>query len=245
MSFNKKAILILFSSMLVASLSVPIMANADETSTYPLNTAYSASDTQTYFFDENFDTDISTSAKTLRVSLDISNYDVTSGYGLKFLVNNDEDSDYFYFLTISTNSWAEAETVNHIEPEGNGTYTLEFDLSKYNSIDNIKGDLWQGTVSLNGLELLDADSKVIKSFGEIKTPTVGRFVEGKGKVSETTTKVTTTATISTTTESKSVTTSIVESKTREGFSFWYLGIPVAIIGLGLIVLAIIFTKKMK
>ncbi len=233
-------------------MSSVLPAFADNTElTYEIGKEITAvNDADTYFFDESFGSEIAVNAMKLIVSVTIADFNVNGGFGLKFIINNNTNSDDFYFLTMNTNLWASTETRNPIEAESKGTYTLEFDLSEMGQVASIQGDLWQGTVVLNGLQLLDEDNKELALYGNIIEPTVGYFKAGKGKIKNTTTaQSTTTQTTTTTTTAQNQTVSLVTTALSNndsvGFSFWWIAIPALCIGVILIVLAIVFTKKMK
>lgn len=224
----------------------------DNDLTYEIGKEVTAeNDADTYFFDESFGSDVAVNAMKLIVSVTVVDFNANGGFGLKFIINNNTDSDDFYFLTMDTNSWAYTDTNNPIETESKGTYTLEFDLSELGQVASIQGDLWQGTVILNGLKILDKNNKELDSYGNIIEPTVGYYKAGVGKVVQKTTAETTTTSEETTSEpeagseTSNAVTTIVSNNNASGISFWWIGIPVLIAGVILIVLAIVFTKKMK
>ena len=237
--------------MLLTVTALPAFADDDEL-TYKIGKEFTAvNDADTYFFDESFGSEIAVNAMKLIVSVTVVDFNANGGFGLKFIINNNPDSDDFYFLTMGTNSWAYNETKNPIEADKKGTYTLEFDLSKLGQVASIQGDLWQGTVILNGLKLLDKNGKELTSYGDIIEPTVGYYKAGVGKVANTTTAESSTTAVSTTTVSEtesqtvSIATTIVSRNNGLNFSFWWIGISALVLGVILIVLAIVFTKKMK
>lgn len=249
----KKSLCVL-ASMIVFTLSIvttSFSAFADNNElTYELGQKFTAeNNADTYFFDESFGSDVAVNAMKLVVSVTVSDFDSNGGFGLKFIINNNSDSDDFYFLTMNTNQWAYTDTKNPIEAEKKGTYTLEFDLSQLGQVASMQGILWQGTVVLNGLQLLDKDNEELESFGNIIESTVGYYKAGVGKVVQTTTAETTVPTTVSTTEATSETsaviTSVVTNQNGPGISFWWIAIPSLAIGVLLIVLAIVFTKKMK
>lgn len=250
----KKALCVIISAvtfMISLVISVfPVFAD-DNDLTYEIKKEFTAeNDADTYIFDESFDTEVAINAMKLIVSVTVVDFNANGGFGLKFIINNNSDSDDFYFLTMSTNQWAYTETKNPIEAEKKGTYTLEFDLSKLGQVASLQGDLWQGTAVLNGLKLLDKNNKELESFGNIIEPTVGYYKAGVGKVVQKTTAETTSASsVSSVTsagsQTSSVATSIVTNNNDSGISFWWFAVPSLIVGVFLIVLAIILTKKMK
>lgn len=251
---TKKALCALISSitfiMLLITSALPVFAD-DNDLTYEIGKEITAeNDADTYFFDESFGSDVAVNAMKLIVSVTVVDFNANGGFGLKFIINNNSDSDDFYFLTMDTNSWAYTDTKNPIEAEKKGTYTLEFDLSELGQVASIQGDLWQGTVILNGLKLLDKNNEEIDSYGNIIEPTVGYYKAGVGKVvQKTTAETTTTAAVTSATEAGSETstaaTTIISNNNASGISFWWIGIPALAVGVILIVLAIVFTKKMK
>ncbi len=254
MELKRKIYVVISTLILTVSLIVPTFSGfADDTElTYKIGKELTAqNDSDTYFFDESFGSEIAVNAMKLIASVTVSDFNANGGFGLKFIVNNNPNSDDFYFLTMSTNAWAYTETKDPIEVESKGTYTLEFDLSKMGQIASIQGDLWQGTMVLNGLQILDKDNKELVSYGNIIEPTVGYFKAGKGKVKKTTTVQQTTATqvTSTTTTSEnqtvSIATTVLENNGGNNFSFWWIAVPALGLGVILIVLAIVLTKKMK
>lgn len=229
----------------------PAFADDNEL-TYEIGKEFTAqNDADTYLFDESFGSDAAINAMKLIVSVTVVDFNANGGFGLKFIINNNSNSDDFYFLTMNTNQWAYTETKNPIEVEKKGTYTLEFDLSKLGQVATIQGDLWQGTAVLNGLKLMDKNNKELESFGNIIEPTVGYYKAGVGKVVQKTTAETTTTTTTTasatnaSSQAPSVATSIITNNNSSGISFWWFAIPSLAVGVFLIVLAIIFTKKMK
>ncbi len=231
-------------------ISVFSVFSEDSTTTYEIGEEFTAvNDADTYFFDESFGSDVAVNAMKLIVSVTIVDFNSNGGFGLKFIINNNSDSDDFYFLTMDTNQWAYDNTKNPIEAESKGTYTLEFDLSDLGQVATLQGDLWQGTVVLNGLQLLDKNNGELASFGNIIEPTVGYYKAGVGKVVQTTTSETTSEATSETSVSESSTatyaTTIISDNNSSGISFWWIAIPALAIGVVLIVLAIILTKKMK
>lgn len=234
-------------SLIVSSFSV--FSDNNELN-YELGKVFTAqNNADTYFFDENFGSDIAVNAMKLIVSVTVVDFDANGGFGLKFIINNNSSSDDFYFLTMNTNQWAYNQTKNPIETEKKGTYTLEFDLSQLGQVASIQGVLWQGSVELNGLKLLDKNNNELMSFGNIIEPTVGYYKAGVGKVVQKTTAETTAAQTTSVSEissqTSSVATSIMTNKSSSGFSFWWIAIPTLAAGIILIALAIIFTKKMK
>ncbi len=236
----------------ICLISPTLSGFADDTElTYKIGKEVTAeNDSDTYFFDESFGSEIAVNAMKLIASVTISDFNSNGGFGLKFIINNNPNSDDFYFLTMSTNAWAYTETKDPIEVKSKGTYTLEFDLSKLGQIASIQGDLWQGTMVLNGLQLLDKDNKELASYGSIIEPTVGYFKAGEGKIENTTTVQTTTTQVTSTTtnaqnQTVSIATTVLDNNGGNNFSFWWIAIPALGIGVILIVLAIVFTKKMK
>ena len=237
---------------LVLLITSVLPAYADDNNlTYEIGKEFTAeNDADTYFFDESFGSEIAVNAMKLIVSVTIADFNANGGFGLKFIINNNPDSDDFYFLTMNTNSWANTQTKDPIEANSKGTYTLEFDLSKLGQIASIQGDLWQGTVILNGLQILDSEGNDLITYGNIIEPTVGYYKAGVGKVSKTTTAKTTTTSTSVSTatsanQSVSIATTVISNNNSSGISFFWIGIPAAAVGLILIILAIVFTKKMK
>ena len=238
--------------IIMCLMSSALSCFADDTElTYEIGTEYTAvNDADTYFFDESFGSEVAVNAMKLIVSVTVVDFNANGGFGLKFIINNNPDSDDFYFLTMNTNSWASYETKDPIETESKGTYTLEFDLSNLGQIANIQGDLWQGTVVLNGLQILDADDKELISYGNIIEPTVGYYKAGEGKIKNTTTAQTTTtqsitSAATSANQTVSVATTVLSNNSGLGFSFWWIAIPALAVGFILIVLAIVLTKKMK
>ena len=249
----KSAVRVAISSIVIMLLITSVLPAAadDDNLTYEIGKEFTAeNDADTYFFDESFGSEIAVNAMKLIVSLTVVDFNANNGFGLKFIINNNSNSDDFYFLTMSTNSWAYSGTKNPIEADKKGTYTLEFDLSKLGQVASIQGDLWQGTVILNGLQILDESGKELTSYGNIIEPTVGYYKAGVGRVVNTTTaETTTTSALTTTTQADnqtvSIATTIVSNNNGSGISFFWIGIPAIAIGVILIVLAIVFTKKMK
>lgn len=240
---------IVFIMLLITSV-LPAFAD-DSNLTYEIGKEFTAeNDADTYFFDESFGSEIAVNAMKLIVSVTVADFNANNGFGLKFIINNNSNRDDFYFLTMNTNSWAYSGTKDPIEADAKGTYTLEFDLSKLGQVASIQGDLWQGTVILNGLQILDDKGKELATFGNIIEPTVGYYKAGVGKVVNTTTAKTTTTSASTTTttadnQTVSIATTIISNNSDSGISFFWIGIPTLAVGVILIVLAIVFTKKMK
>lgn len=250
----KRTIYVVISTLiLIVSLIIPTFSGfADDTElNYEIGKELTAqNDSDTYFFDESFGSEIAVNAMKLIASVTVSDFNSNGGFGLKFIVNNNPNSDDFYFLTMSTNAWAYTGTKDPIEVKSKGTYTLEFDLSKMGQIASIQGDLWQGTMVLNGLQILDKDNKELVSYGNIIEPTVGYFKAGKGKVKNTTTVQTTATQVTSTTttaenQTVSLATTVLENNGVNNLSFWWIAVPALGIGVILIVLAIVFTIKMK
>lgn len=239
--------------LIMCLISSALSGLADDTElNYKIGKKYTAeNNADTYFFDESFGSDVAVNAMKMIVSVTVVKFNSDGGFGLKFIINNNTNSDDFYFLTMNTNAWAASETRNPIEAESKGTYTLEFDLSELGQVASIQGDLWQGTVILNGIQILDKDNKEITSFGSITEPTVGYYKAGEGKIKNPTTAQTTTAASTVQATSSAETngtislTTALSNKGGSGFSFWWIAIPVLAAGVILIILAIVLTKKMK
>lgn len=238
----------------IINSALPVFSDDTELN-YEIGKEFTAvNDADTYLFDESFGSEVAINAMKLVVSVTVVDFNANGGFGLKFIINNNSNSDDFYFLTMDTNSWAYNETKDPIEVKKKGTYTLEFDLSELGQVATIQGDLWQGTAVLNGLQLLDKDDKELALYGSIIEPTVGYYKAGKGKikntvtVQSTTTQTSTDVQTSTTVQSSqtvSVGTTALSGSNGSGISFWWIGISVLGVGLILIVLAIVFTIKMK
>ncbi len=250
----KRTINVVISTLIltVCLISPTLSGFADDTElTYEIGKEFTAeNDSDTYFFDESFGSEIAVNAMKLIASVTISDFNANGGFGLKFIINNNPNSDDFYFLTMSTNAWAYTETKDPIEVKSKGTYTLEFDLSKLGQVASIKGDLWQGTMVLNGLQILGKNNKELVSYGNIIEPTVGYFKAGVGKIKNTTTAQSTTTQVTTTSttaqnQTVSIATTALENNSINNFSFWWIAVLALGIGVILIVLAIVFTKKMK
>ena len=252
----KKALCAVMSALflIMCLIATELSGFTDDTElNYKIGTEYTAqNDADTYFFDESFGSDVAVNAMKLIASVTVVDFNSYGGFGLKFIINNNSNSDDFYFLTMNTNAWAATDTKDPIETETKGTYTLEFDLSKLGQVASIQGDLWQGTMVLNGLQILGEDNQVLTSYGNIIEPTVGYYKAGKGKVKNTKTVQTTTTQTSTSattsasaTQTVSVATTVLSNDIGSGFSFWYIAIPALAIGILFIVLAIVLTKKMK
>lgn len=218
----------------------------------------------TYFFDESFGSDVAVNAMKLIASVTVKDFNANGGFALKFIINNNTTSNDFYFLTMDTNSWAYTDTNNPIEVKSKGTYTLEFDLSNLGQVFIIQGDLWQGTMILNGLQLVDEDNKELATYGSMIEPTVGYYKAGEGKIKNPTPVQTTTTTqiaseiTTSATESNTsinvITTSYEKDNSDSGFSFFsffnilgfkWIAIIVLSVGVILVALAIVFTIKMK
>ncbi len=255
----KKALCAILSVMtlIICMIFPSLSAFADDELTYEIGKEVTAeNNADTYFFDESFGSDVAVNAMKLVASVTVVDFNSSNGFAMKFIINNNTNSNDFYFLTMETNSWAYSGANNPIEAESKGTYTLEFDLSSLGQVFSIKGDLWQGTMILNGIQLVDDKNKEIVTYGNIIEPTVGYYKAGEGKVKNpttakpaTTTQLNseTTTTASTTQPSRSVTffTTALSNNGGQGFSFWWIAVAVLAVGVILIALAIILTKKMK
>lgn len=155
-----------------------------------IGTEYTGTDeAPVVMFDEDLSYDYSLDIASVVVSVNLVGFNEKNGFAMKMVINDKTDSNDYYFLTLSTNTWATVDSgygvVNDpIEPTSKGIYNLKFDVSDLGEMTNIKFQLWQGTAKLNGVYYLDKNGKVLHSSGEIVKSTMGCYTPKDGKVSE-------------------------------------------------------------
>lgn len=140
-------------------------------------------------FNEDLSYDYSLKMASVVVSLELLDYNEKNGFAMKMVVNDQSNSNDYYFMTLSTNSWATVDTGygvvdDPIEPTGKGIYNIKFDVSDLGEMTNIKFELWQGTAKVYGVYYLDESGNVLHSSGEIVRSTKGCYTPEDGKVSE-------------------------------------------------------------
>ncbi len=168
---------------------IPITVFAEDEKAV-IGTEYTGtSEAPVVMFDEDLSYDYSLEIEAVVVSFELVDYNDNNGFAMKMVVNDQSNSNDYYFLTLSTNSWATVDTGygvvnNPIEPTGEGIYNIKFDVSDLGEMTNIKFELWQGTAKVYGVYYLDESGNVLHSSGEIVTSTKGCYTPKEGKVSE-------------------------------------------------------------
>lgn len=140
-------------------------------------------------FNEDLSYDYSLKMASVVISFELADYNDKNGFAMKMVVNDQNNSNNYYFMTLATNSWATVDTGygvvnNPIEPTGTGIYNVKFDVSDLGEMTNIKFELWQGTAKVYGVYYLDESGNVLHGSGEIVKSTKGCYTPKDGKVPE-------------------------------------------------------------
>ncbi len=264
----KKALSVLLSLLIMSVM--PVIAVSAENQ-MPLDTSYTGYDEEpAIVYDDDLSYDFSLDIASVIVSFELEKYNQEQGFALKMVVNDMTDSNDYYFLTLSTNEWATVDSgygvVNDpIEPIGEGSYNIKFDVSELGEMNNIKFNLWQGTAKIYGVAYLDKDGNLLNKTGEIKSADRGCFVPGKGKVADfniveyeepATQSQTETVTINTQSSTSAKTESIMSGRMPWLFNFlsaqifgirivWILVVLFLLLGAGFMTAAILLTGKRR
>lgn len=268
-----------FRKTLTAALAAAALAvgtgSAWAENTVELGGEYTGYDSETVDVYDNDLGDYALDTYYIVASFELAEFDSDGGFAFKMVVNDDGSANDFYFLTLTTNSWATVDSgygvvENPIVPTETGIYNVKFDVSSLGELTNIKFNLWQGTVKLYGVAFLDSDGNALYVDGEIKTSTAGCYTPEDGQVdefvignaettteesTETTTEAAEVVTIETATDTES-SESIMSSKMPWLFNLlsssvfgirvvWLLVGLFFVIGVVLIVIAIALIKKKK
>lgn len=168
---------------------IPITAFAEDVEPTLEDVYTGTEESPVSMFNEDLSYDYSLKMASVVISFELVDYNENNGFAMKMVVNDKTDSNDYYFLTLSTNTWATVDSGygvvnNPIEPTGEGIYNVKFDVSDLGEMTNIKFELWQGTAKVYGVYYLDEDGKVLHSSGEIAKSTKGCYTPEEGKVSE-------------------------------------------------------------